>query len=98
MAVGAEFKLGAHWSVVGEYLFTSIDDRGESTVRSQGPAPATNPFILVSAAGTDLQRTEKFAFSGSADRRELPLLTDGALAQVGPLRSRSALACRWARI
>lgn len=59
---GVEFRLAARWSLTGEYLFTSIDNRGASTIRAQGPAPATNPFILVNAAGTDLQRTEKFEF------------------------------------
>ncbi len=57
---GAEFKLGARVSLLGEYLFTSLDNREQSTIRSQGPAPATNPFILVNAAGTDLQRTQRF--------------------------------------
>ncbi len=31
-------------------------------MRSQGPAAATNPFILVNASGTDLQRTDRFEF------------------------------------
>lgn len=47
-------------SVFGEYLLTSVDNRDESTIRAQGPAPATNPFILVNANGTDLQRTKRF--------------------------------------
>ena len=59
---GVEVRLGVRWSMTGEYLFTSLDDREDSTIRSQGPAPATNPFILVNAAGTDLRRSEKFEF------------------------------------
>ena len=59
---GIDVRLGARWSLTGEYLFTSLDNRDESTVRAQGPAPATNPFILVNAAGTDLQRTGTFDF------------------------------------
>lgn len=59
---GVEVRIGSRWSVLGEYLFTSIDDAEDGTVRSQGPAPATNPFILVNAAGTDLQRTDRFEF------------------------------------
>ncbi len=59
---GIELKFGERWSLNGEYLFSSLDNRGESAVRSQGPAPATNPFIRVNAAGTNLQRTEKFEF------------------------------------
>jgi outer membrane immunogenic protein len=55
--VGAEVRLGSRVSVLGEYLFSSFDNREQSTIRSQGPAPATNPFILVNPAGTDLQRT-----------------------------------------
>lgn len=57
---GAEFKLNTRVSVYGEYLFTSLDNTEESTIRTQGPAPATNPFILVNPLGSDLQRTEKF--------------------------------------
>jgi outer membrane immunogenic protein len=59
---GVEFKIGAGWSLTGEYLFTSLDNRKDSTIRARGPAPATNPFILVNASGTDLQRSEKFEF------------------------------------
>lgn len=62
---GIEFMLGARWSLAGEYLFTSLDDREDSTVRSQGPAPATNAFILVNPAGTDFQRTGKFEFQSA---------------------------------
>jgi outer membrane immunogenic protein len=57
---GAEFRIAGPFSVTGEYLWMSIDDRDDATVRSQGPVPATNPFILVNPAGTDLQRSERF--------------------------------------
>ena len=59
---GVEIKFGARWSLTGEYLFTSLDNREESVIRSQGPAPATNPFILVNPGGTDFQRSAKFEF------------------------------------
>jgi len=59
---GIDVRLGAQWSLTGEYLFTSLQDREDSTIRVQGPAPATNPFILVNPAGTALQRTDKFEF------------------------------------
>lgn len=59
---GIELRLGARWSLMGEYLFSSLDNREESTIRAQGPAPATNPFILVNAGGTDMQRTGTFEF------------------------------------
>lgn len=58
---GAEFKFG-RVAVGGEYLWTRLMDEDKYTVRSQGPAPATNPFILTNAAGTDLQRADRFEF------------------------------------
>jgi len=61
---GVEVRAGAHWSIAAEYLFTSIDDRDEATVRSQGPAPATNPFVLVNPNGTDLQPARRFDVHG----------------------------------
>ncbi len=30
--------------------------------KEDAPAPATNPFILVNAAGTDMQRSSAFQF------------------------------------
>jgi hypothetical protein len=33
-------------------------------VRAQGPVGATNPFILVNSAGTDLQPAQRFAAHG----------------------------------
>lgn len=59
---GVEFRVGPKVSVSGEYVFSSFDDRDNSIVRSQGPAPATNPFILVNASGTNFQRTDSFEF------------------------------------
>jgi outer membrane immunogenic protein len=56
---GAEVRLHSTLSLVGEYVFTSLDNRETSIIRSQGPAPATNPFILVNAAGTNFQRTDR---------------------------------------
>jgi len=57
---GVELRLNDHWRLTGEYLYTNLNDREDGTVRSQGPAPATNPFILVNAAGTDLRRDGRF--------------------------------------
>jgi hypothetical protein len=31
---GLEIRIGGRWGVVGEYLFTSLDDRDESTIRA----------------------------------------------------------------
>jgi outer membrane immunogenic protein len=59
---GLEVAVGSRWSLTGEYLFTSFDNRDVSTIRAQGPAPATNPFVLVNPAGTDLRRVEAFSF------------------------------------
>lgn len=59
---GIEFRIAPRVSLSGEYLFTRLDDEEDATVRSQGPAPATNPFILVNAAGTDMQRSSAFQF------------------------------------
>jgi outer membrane immunogenic protein len=59
---GLELRVGGRWSLGTEYLLTSLDDRDEFTVRVQGPAPATNPFILTNAAGTDLRRSDQFDF------------------------------------
>lgn len=56
---GAEMRLGdSNWSVGAEYLYTNLDD-SDYRVRAQGPAPVTNPFILVNAAGTDFRRSQE---------------------------------------
>ena len=54
---GYERKLTPDVTLGVEYLYTSLDDEG-SVVRAQGPAPATNPFILVNPNGVDMRRTE----------------------------------------
>jgi outer membrane immunogenic protein len=59
---GAELRLAARLTLSGEYLFSSFDNREDSIVRSQGPAPATNAFILVNPSGTNFQRTDRFEF------------------------------------
>lgn len=51
-------------SLGAEYLFTSLSDTDRFTVRSQGPAPATNPFIRVNPAGTELRRSDDLEFQG----------------------------------
>jgi outer membrane immunogenic protein len=63
-ADGYQYGLGIErrfWDRVSlglEYLHTSLDD-DETRVRAQGPAPTTNPFILVNAAGTDFRRSDE---------------------------------------
>ena len=59
---GIEVALAGGLRLVGEYLFTQLDDRDEFTVRSGPPAPATNPFILVNSRGTDLQPSDALRF------------------------------------
>jgi outer membrane immunogenic protein len=59
---GLEYRF-SRLSVGAEYLYTRLQDDEDFTVRVQGPAPATNPFVLTNASGTDLRRTERFSFS-----------------------------------
>ncbi len=62
VGAGVETKVWNNWSVGAEYLFTSLKDDGYR-VRAQGPAPATNPFIITNASGTDFARSnDKFEF------------------------------------
>jgi hypothetical protein len=58
---GVEFRV-SRVSLGAEYLFTSLSDTDRFTVRSQGPAPATNPFIRINPAGTDLRRSDDLEF------------------------------------
>lgn len=63
LGAGVETKVSDRVSVGVEYLYTSLDD-DSYRVRAQGPAPATNPFILTNGAGTDFKRgDDKFDFS-----------------------------------
>lgn len=59
---GLEFKFGGKWSAGAEYLWTSLADEDRYTVRAQGPAAATNPFLLGNASGADLRRADRFDF------------------------------------
>jgi outer membrane immunogenic protein len=58
---GLEYRLGRVGAGV-QYLYTRLNDTDKYTVRAQGPAPATNPFILANSAGTDLRRADDFEF------------------------------------
>lgn len=55
--LGYERRLSDDFSVGLEYLATRLDD-GDARVRVQGPAPATNAFILVNSNGTDFRRSD----------------------------------------
>jgi opacity protein-like surface antigen len=54
--LGLERQLDGRVRLGVEYLYSKLDD-GDYTVRAQGPAPATNPFILTNANGADMRRT-----------------------------------------
>ncbi|MDX2222115.1 MAG: outer membrane beta-barrel protein [Rhodospirillaceae bacterium] len=54
---GVEWNLADAWNVGAEYLYNKLDD-DKHRVRTGPPAPATNPFILVNAAGTDFARSQ----------------------------------------
>ena len=58
---GLEYRLGRLAAGV-QYLYTRLDDNSLYTVRAQGPAPATNPFILTNREGTDLRRSDDLEF------------------------------------
>jgi outer membrane immunogenic protein len=59
---GLEYRF-SKLSFGGEFLYTSLSDKDEYSVRVQGPAPATNPFILTNPSGTDFRRSDDFKFS-----------------------------------
>lgn len=56
--LGVERRVFSNMTVGVEWLRTSLKADGLD-VRATGPAPATNPFILVNGAGTDFQRSER---------------------------------------
>jgi len=57
LGVGYERRLTESFSLGVEYLHSRLDDE-DARIRAQGPAPTTNPFILVNAAGTDFRRSD----------------------------------------
>lgn len=55
---GVEYNWGGGWSLVGEYLYTSLDVDDYNIRVGAGTAPATNPFILApNTTGTDMIRS-----------------------------------------
>ncbi|WP_349810715.1 outer membrane protein [Xanthomonas dyei] len=56
--VGLQRRLSDHVSVGVEYLFTRLQDEDTRVRVGPGTAPATNPFLRVNPAGTDLRRTD----------------------------------------
>ncbi|GAA3999571.1 outer membrane beta-barrel protein [Sphingomonas humi] len=53
---GVDQRIG-RFTVGLVYLFTNYKD-DDYRVRAAGPAPATNPFILTNASGTDFRRSD----------------------------------------
>ncbi len=46
-------------------LVDRLMDEDRYTVRAQGPAAATNPFILGNASGSDLRRADTLEFGAA---------------------------------
>jgi outer membrane immunogenic protein len=55
---GVEQKIGNHISVGLEYLFTDLKDDKARVAVGAGTAPATSPFLLAGAGGTDFRRSD----------------------------------------
>lgn len=55
---GVEQKLGNNFSIGLEYIYSRYDDDDNTVMVGPGTAPATNPFLLVNAAGTDMRRSD----------------------------------------
>ncbi len=54
---GVETYVGENLRLGVEYIYTSLEDDSDLTTRvGPGTAPATNPFLIVNAAGTNLRR------------------------------------------
>lgn len=66
LGAGAEYRLGANITLGVQYLYTSLDDDDfRLRVANSGTTPATNPFLLGNAAGTDFRRSEDKLTSNS---------------------------------
>ncbi|ESQ80420.1 outer membrane protein [Asticcacaulis sp. YBE204] len=55
---GIERKVNDNWSLGVEYLYTSFKDEDYTVRVGPGTAPATNPFLITNAQGTDMRRSE----------------------------------------
>jgi len=58
LGFGTEWAIAPRWRLGAEYINTTLED-DSYRVRAQGPAPATNPFILVNPNGTDFARSDE---------------------------------------
>jgi outer membrane immunogenic protein len=57
---GVEQKLGKNFSIGLEYLYNDLKDNKARVRVGPGTAPATNPFLLAGAGGTDFRRNDPF--------------------------------------
>ncbi len=55
---GVEQKLGKNFSVGLEYIYNELTDNKGRVRVGAGTAPATNPFLLAGAGGTDFRRSD----------------------------------------
>lgn len=55
---GVEQKIGKHFSVGLEYIYNQLNDDKARVAVGPGTAPATNPFLLAGAGGTDFRRSD----------------------------------------
>lgn len=55
---GIEHRFFPNLTMGVEYIYTRYKDDDGFAVRATGPAPATNPFLLVNPAGTDFARSQ----------------------------------------
>lgn len=55
---GVEQKVGSNFSLGVEYLYTRYGDDDYRVRAGAGTAPATNPFLLAGAGGTDFRRSD----------------------------------------
>lgn len=54
---GVEQKITPNFSIGAQYMYTSLKDKDYRVTAGPGTAPATNPFLIVNAAGTDFARS-----------------------------------------
>lgn len=58
VGAGIERRIASNLSIGLEYLRTRFDDEDARVLTSRGTAPATNPFLLVNASGTNFRRSD----------------------------------------
>jgi outer membrane immunogenic protein len=57
---GVEQKIGNNFSVGLEYVYNELRDNDARVRVGPGTAPATNPFLLAGAGGTDFRRSDQY--------------------------------------